>query len=388
MKIKKITLNTLLCVALIILATGCTEFFLGKENLLQPVDLPSNPKIVQFNRVWQKSIGDGTNEKNLNLRPVVVGERVFAVSSDGVLEALEVLTGKRVWKQEIRHTITAGVSADANLVVVGSDNGLLMAFDANSGQPGWTYQMNTEVLSPPTVVAGLVIARAIDGEVTAIDARSGQVIWKQYIDVADLSVRGNSGGVYLDGMILLTNGKGRLSVLSIKDGTPIFSLPLVRGKGMGRINRITDLLATPVVRNGALFVSAYRQKTLAINLRDGSLLWESPYATSEDLFADGDFVYLIDKNSVIHALDIGDGRLQWTKDTLTGRHISPLTGNGRWTATVDDEGKMSIFDSRDGQYLGYTSVGGKRAYVAPQMTEEGVLTYTSDGRLTLTNVSQ
>ncbi len=173
-------------------------------------------------------------------------------------------------------------------------------------------------------------------------------------------------------------------MLSLRDGNPILSIPLVAGKGITAVARIADILATPVVRNGVLYVSAYRQKTLAINLRDGKLLWESPYATSSDLFADNNFLYIIDKNSLIRALNIKDGRLAWTMDGLEGRQLSPIVGNGALISTVDYDGVLSLLDIRGGKYLGNAKVGSGRTFVAPLPTRQGLITYTSDGDLTLT----
>ncbi len=380
--LKKILAN-ILALSLTALLSGCSSFLVGDENLSEPVDLPDVAQLVSFSRQWQTNIGDGTDKKNLHLRPVVVDNRVFVVSADGTLEARELTTGKRIWRQEIGQSIAAGVAADHNLVVVSSQDGLLMAFSSMDGSPGWTYQASTEILTPATIVNGLVITRAIDGQVMALNARSGQPVWKQYIGVADLSIRGNARGVYLDGAILYTNEKGRMNILSTTDGKLVASTPLVRGRGVTAVDQIADLLATPIVRNGLLFVSAYRQKTLALNLRDGSLLWQSPYSTDKDLFADNKFVYLVDKNSLISALDIRTGRLAWTVNSLEGRRISPVIGNGAWIASIDQEGVMSFLDSNTGNYLGRTNVGGARSYIAPILTPAGILTYTSDGELTL-----
>ncbi|PIE46369.1 MAG: hypothetical protein CSA44_00195 [Gammaproteobacteria bacterium] len=280
----------------ILFLSACSNFFIGKENLAEAVDLPDNPARVSFSLNWQRQVGDGSDEKALHLTPLVTKTRVIAVSADGYLQAFDSISGKRLWSQTIGHRIAAGVGGNNQFVVVGSENGLLMAFDAQTGQPGWHYQLSTEIMAVPTVVGDLVIARAIDGQVTALDARSGQVVWKQYIGVADLSIRGNAKGIILNKDILFTNGTGRITLLSLATGEPVFSAPVVRGRGITAVARLADLLATPVVRNNLLFVSAYRHKTVAINLKDGSLLWESPYASSKDLFADNRYLYLIDKN--------------------------------------------------------------------------------------------
>lgn len=380
---KKISRSLLFCGLLL---SGCSGYFLGDENLAAPTDLPTAVGGVSFSSQWHKSIGDGTDEKSLHLTPLATRKAVYAVSADGELSAFERESGKRLWKTRIGHPIAAGVSGNDNLVVVGSDNGLLMAFDATNGNVGWRYQLSTEILATPTVVSDLVIARAIDGQVVALDARSGQVVWKQDIGVADLSIRGNSKAIFVDGMLLFTNAKGRLTVLSIADGKPVFTAPIVLGKGKTEIDRIADLMATPVVRDGVLFLSAYRHETLAIDLKDGGVLWKSPLSSALDLFADKRYAYIVDKNSIIHALDLRSGKTVWTNDGLKGRRLSPLSGNGHWVVAVDYDGVLSVIDASSGQLLGSRSVGRGRTYVSPLFLPNGWLTYTGDGDLTMTEI--
>lgn len=381
---KKVTLSLLFSGLLL---SGCSGFFLGTENLAEPSDLPATTGGVAFNRQWKHSVGDGTEEKSLDLVPLATRQAVYAVSADGELASFERTSGKKRWEIQTGQPIAAGVSGNDNLVVVASKDGLLMAFDSNNGQAGWTYQLSTEVLAAPTVISDLVVARAIDGQVVALDARSGQVIWKQDIGVADLSIRGNSRAVFVDGMLLFTNGKGRLTLLSAVDGQPVFTAPIVLGKGKTEVDRIADLMATPVVHNGILLLSAYRHQTMAINLKDGGLLWKSPLSTALDLFADNRYVYVADKNSIIYALDITTGNRVWQSDALKGRRISPLSGNGDWITTVDFDGVLNVLSTDDGRVLGSYSIGDERTYVAPRYLPNGWLTYTGDGTLSMTEIN-
>ncbi len=368
-----------------LLLAGCSNFFLGKENLAEAVDLPSNPAAVSFARQWRQTVGDGTDGKALGLRPLALKRQIFAVSNDGELMAFTA-DGNKNWARQTGHPIAAGVGGDGRVVVVGSENGLLMAYAADNGKPLWTYQLSSEIMAAPTVVNGLVVARAIDGQVTALDARNGAVVWTQYIGVADLSIRGNARALFFDDLLLFTNAKGRLKLLSAADGRPVFDAPVVRGRGMTAVERIADLLATPTIRQNKLFVSAYRHKTLAIDLENGGLLWESDLSTALDLFADKQLLYLVDKNSVIHALDLGNGKAVWQSKVAQGRRLSPLSGDGKRVFGIDNEGNMLVLDARNGELLGYQRIGGGRTYVAPQWLENGWLTFTSEGDLVLTEI--
>lgn len=370
------------------LLSGCSGLILGDENLAEAVDLPDNPGAIMLKRQWQRSIGDGTDEKALKLQAWVAPRYVYAVSADGVLSAVARQNGALQWRKQVGHAVAAGVSGSADSVIIGSENGLLMAFSGKDGSRQWSYQLSTEIMTPPTVVGGLVVARTIDGQVTALAEKNGQVVWKQNIGVADLSIRGNARSLFLDGVLLFTNGKGRLTLLAAKDGKPVLDMAVTRGRGITAVERVADLLATPVVRNGVLYLSAYRHETLAINLQNGNLLWRSDKATALDLFADNRYVYIADKNSRIYALEQRSGKVAWTSHVAEGRRISPLSGNGRHVVTVDNEGKLLVLDSNNGRLLGYSSVGSERSYVAPQWVDGKWLTYTGNGKLTLTRMSQ
>ncbi len=375
-----LTLSTLLL-------SGCSSFFLGDENLSEPVDLPSSPALVGLQQQWQRSIGDGTDEKALKLQPLILPKQIVAVSADGELTALS-HDGSRLWETDTGHSIAAGVSGSESTLVVGSENGLLMAFATANGSRRWTYQLSTEMVSPATVIGGLVVARTIDGQVVALSEKTGRPVWKQHLGVAELSIRGNASALFFDGAFLFTNAKGRVTILSATDGKRLLDTPVSRGRGVTAVERVADLLATPTIRGGVLFVSAYRHETLAVGLKDGKLLWRSPIATALDLFADNRYLYVVDKNSLIHALDLRSGKPAWVSRIAEGRRISPIAGNGRYIVTVDNEGKLLVLNSNDGSLLGYRDVGNERTYVAPQWLNGQWLTYSSDGTLSLTSLSK
>ncbi|MPV85860.1 outer membrane protein assembly factor BamB [Ostreibacterium oceani] len=381
------------------LLSGCSGFFLGEPNLAEPEKLPSNPNEVNVSRHWQQKIGKGTADSTLRLTPKVIGDRVYMVSADGLLRAFSLDTGERQWQRQLGHAISAGVAGDttspatnsatsSTALVVGTENGVLMAFSSTDGSPLWSYPLSTEIIASPTVTNGRVIARTIDGQVTALTADRGEVLWKQDIGVADLTIRGNAEALNLGEVLLFTNGRGTITVLSIADGRPVLTAPVVIGRGMTEVQRIADLLATPTINEGVLFLSAYRHKTLAIDLQSGGLVWEQAVASALDLFADSRYVYVVDKDSIIYALNQKDGKVAWQSEVLKGRRISPLSGDGVHLLTVDMDGQLVALDSQDGSLLAYESVGKSRAHIAPlRFDQNRWLTFTRDGRLTQIELS-
>ncbi len=374
--------NKILTLLVLTLISGCSGFFLGKPNLSEAIDLPKNIKQVKFNIHWDRSISDGTDEKEIKIHPISDGKNVYSVSSDGVLYSHNLETGKKNWKKKVGHNITAGVAGGGDVIVIGSKDGMLLAYSIENADFLWRYQLSSEILASPIFYNGLIIARAIDGQVSALDINTGNLIWRNDVGVASLAIRGNSRPVAVNGIIILTNDRGRMIVLRAETGQQIFDSPVVIGRGRTKVDRIVDLLATPYISGSTLYVSSYRNKTLAINLENGSLLWDSELYTSKDIFADSKYVYLIDKNSIINAVDKNTGKLVWSNKELEGRKISPISGDDEFILTVDYDAKLVVLDRDDGKILAYKDVGSEESYIAPLYINGEWLTFTSDGELT------
>ena len=62
-----------------------------------------------------------------------VGERVFAAGRNGNIYRFD--NGKQIWRASAGQNLSAGVGADAKVVVVGTSKGEVLAFDTESGKP-------------------------------------------------------------------------------------------------------------------------------------------------------------------------------------------------------------------------------------------------------------
>ncbi len=386
-RVMKFTKSTSILLATTLLISGCSNFFLGKENLLKEVKLPKQTQKINFKKSWRNSVGNGTGKQEIKLTPATDGKNIYAVSENGVLISYSA-TGKKNWKVKIGHDISSGVASAGGILIVGTKNGILFAYRADNGKALWRYQLSSEILAKPLITKNAVIASTIDGQVVAINPNTGNTAWKYYIGVASLSIRGNATPMALPGAILFTNAKGRITMLDEAQGREIFSAAVVVGKGKTIVDRIVDLVATPTISQGILYVSSYRYKTLAIDLKSGSLVWKSPNYSSKDLFVDGRYLYVIDKNSIITALNKKDGSVAWTSKDLVGRKISPVSGDNKNIFVIDRKGILSVIDASTGTYLSSKSIGSKQSYVAPlYLGGTSWATFTRDGKLTVLSIT-
>jgi outer membrane protein assembly factor BamB len=126
--------------------------------------------------------------------PTIEGSRVFTLGATGILNAIDLASGERLWSHDVVEETGARLPdwgrscspllVDGRVVVIagGSDGRRLVAYDAASGAPAWAAGEGGASYSSPTLVtlAGrrqLVVLNA--ASVSGHDPATGVVLWEQ-----------------------------------------------------------------------------------------------------------------------------------------------------------------------------------------------------------------
>lgn len=122
-------------------------------------------------------------------RPVVDGGISYAASHSGVLAAVDVRTGQRVWARSFASTQTPWVAGSVLFAVSG--DGELAAFDRETGGAHWVVQLprykdegdRTGRISwtGPVMMGGRLILANSEGEVIAVTPENGQTVATQRV---------------------------------------------------------------------------------------------------------------------------------------------------------------------------------------------------------------
>lgn len=232
-------------------------------------------------RLWQASVGDGTNGWGSGCSPVLF-EKLLLVNASiesGSLIALDKLTGKEAWK-------AGGVSAAWNTpllvnaksrteVVVSAQNRLL-SFDPNDGKPLWNADGVHRYVCP-SVVAHDDVVFAIGGGHTSLAVRAGgsgdvtesHGVWRK--------PKGSNVGspVYLDGHLYwATDGGGIVCCQNAATGEFVYEKRLDPGSG--------TIWSSPVLADGKLYFVSQSKGTFVVAAKPGYEL------LSHNTFADDD----------------------------------------------------------------------------------------------------
>jgi outer membrane protein assembly factor BamB len=98
---------------------------------------------------------------------------------NGDLVALDLESGKLRWKYTTGNLIgESSPAVGTGAVYVGDLGGLLHAVNLADGKRLWTFKTASEIKSSPVIVDDAVLVGSYDGYLYAVDAKTGQQKWK------------------------------------------------------------------------------------------------------------------------------------------------------------------------------------------------------------------
>lgn len=338
-----------------------TRFFPASTSLRPP-----------FKQLWVH-----TGDALLEFPPVMFGDRIFQLSDDATLHAIDKYTGHEIWTKKLgalsasapavtsdtvyatvlsRHTgqeagrIAALNTANGHLrwsrdlpsrcessplldhdrLFFGTQSGTVYALDAKTGKPIWTYHAPGAVKASPSLANGILYFGDYSGQIQAIRERNGHRVWASGSGGALLG----SGTFYstpavVYGRVYLGNTDGR-----------VYAYDASSGKLDWAVQTGAYVYASPAVTNApgigpTVYLGSYDGTFYAINARSGRVAWRfhAGGRISGSATIVGRIVYFADLGDHrTFGLGISTGQLVFKKDSgsfdpvISDGHNIYLTG--------------------------------------------------------------
>lgn len=201
----------------------------------------------------------------------VDGNVVYVTSGLGVIEALDAGTGESLWRREIRVPLHSAPTVKNGRLFAISDDNELFALNAQTGETQWTYQGIVEnarmlTLPAPAVIDEVVIAPFSSGELVALRVQNGGVLWQDSISgggrltpLASLNDIA-SGPVVADGYVIASAQSGAINAFDLRTGQRIWSQP-------------AGTLSFPWVAGDFVYAATTNSEIICMSKLDGRLVW-------------------------------------------------------------------------------------------------------------------
>lgn len=398
MKLKQVAGVVLVAMAL----TGCSTvkgWFAGKDaeakKALEPAELVKFEPTVNVSKLWSANVGKGEGRVGVRQGPAVADGRVYAAALLGGVHALDLQTGKQVWeyspakeKKKPKLRLSGGPGVGEGLVVIGTLDGQVIALDASNGAEKWKAKVPGEVIAAPAIAQGLVFVRSNDGRTTALDAATGEQRWFNSQELPSLTVRGNAPVVAGPGVLFIGNDDGTLSALAMQDGRPLWEQMVGTPEGRTELERMADIDGAPVLEGNSLYVSSFKNQTMAIEGPTGRPMWTRDHGGAGGVAVSSGNVVVTDGKGVVYGLDKTSGSAMWSQQALARRSLTGAAIQGDYAVVGDYKGYLHWLRLSDGELAAREKSGGDALLAQPVVADGILLVQDVDGKLTAFRLAQ
>jgi outer membrane protein assembly factor BamB len=326
---------------------------------------------------WSASAGKAGD---YSFTPAVVGNAVYAAGRDGAVNKIE--DGKTVWKINVGQPLSAGVGANARLVVVGTPRGDVLAFSAEDGKPLWQAKVSSEVLASPTVSDDGVAVKSGDNRVFLFDGANGTRKWVYQRSTPTLSIRSAGAPVFADRFVFVGFPGGKLVALSLQNGAPVWEGAVALPKGATELDRVADIVASPVVDGRQICAVAFQGRVACFDMgQGGAMIWSRDLSSAVGLALDGRYLFVTDDKGAVHALDRLSGSSLWKQDKLVNRRLSGPAVRRGLVAVADAEGIVHFLSREDGSFAARQKTDGTPVRTPVQLLGSSFLVQTTGGNV-------
>jgi outer membrane protein assembly factor BamB len=364
--------------ALLIIAACSKDKAIDQPAKLTPLASPS----LRVQRIWSASVGDRKAAVlRLGLGVSVADNRVYAAGHRGDVVALDLGSGRLLWRTRIRAPLSGGTAASADLVLVGSSDGRLFAFDPANGASRWQVRLNGEVLAPAAISARLIAVRTVDGKLHALSPADGHELWSQEQQVPRLSLRGTARPVIVGDVVLCGFDNGKVLAVSVNDGSVQWEATVTPPHGRTELERLADIDSAVGVSGQDVYAVGFHGRVAMLALDTGQVWWSHEASSYRGLTLDGDALYLSTADGEVVALKARTGAEVWRQNALLHRGLSAVAAMDDSLVTADFQGYLHWLDKASGALAARVATGKARVSSPPVVAGNTVVVINDRGRI-------
>src|SRR5690606_32459525 len=162
-----------------------------------------------------------------------------------------------------------GPEAASGVVVLGSSDGDVIALEAADGAERWRKTVGSEVLASPLVVNDLVVVRTVNGRLEALSITDGASRWSVDESVPRLTLRGTAAPVLAGGRIIAGFDNGKVLAVDPRNGEVLWDSIVSAPSGRTELERLVDIDAPARAPGSDVFVGGFQGRMAMPALASG-----------------------------------------------------------------------------------------------------------------------
>lgn len=344
-------------------------------------------------RVWTANIAGSSNRRRLAAAPVIGGGKLYAVDTDGVIQAFDAKTGARVWSHDMdiagrlaNSAFGGGASYSDGRVFATNGVGEVVALDADSGTQLWKVQPAGPLRGSPTVAFGQIYVMTQDNQIFSLNASDGALVWQESGSATQAGVFGVAAPAAGAGTVIAGYSSGELSAYRYENGRTLWADALARTSISTEVGSLTDIDADPIIDSGRVYALGQGGRMAAYQILTGQRIWELSLAGISTPAIAGEWIFTLTDDARLLAIARSTGRVRWLTQLQRYKDEKDKEGPIFWTGPVLAGGQLWVASSRGLLYRVSTGEGSASQYVdlgqpvsLPPVVADNMLYILDDG---------
>ena len=348
-------------------------------------------------RAWSSSIGRGGDYRTrLTAQPLIAGGQVYTMDTDCAVTAFELATGRQIWRTRTRpkknttSNVGGGIAIADGEIYLASGLAQALALDLETGAIKWRTDIPSPARSSPTVTAEGMFLCTMDQQLIGLSRKDGKFLWSYQATQVNTGTLGQAAPAYADGVLVAGFESGDLAAVRAESGTLVWTDNMGGVKGSATLSEFASVRGAPVIDGGLVYAVGLGGLLAALDLRSGRRVWQRDIAGANTPWIAGDFMFLVDTEQKVGAIDKNDGTVHWVEDLPRFNNPKRTRGLITWYGPslvggklilVSDKGKMAVLDPITGALVTSTNLE-DTASLAPVAAQGYVFVLTDDATLT------
>jgi len=345
----------------------------------------------RLKRRWRADIGSGSSsDGQLIAKPVIAGNRVYTLDTEGKVRAFSKNSGKRLWETSLKPEnedeeagFGGGLALDGGKLFAATGFGTVVALNPSSGKVLWTKRFELPFRMSPTAVDGRIYAVNSESQLFCLSAEDGRQLWTARGLPEAATVLSNASPAVSGDTVVVPYPSGELLAFDASNGQPKWAESLTRTRP-GMASKNVGDTARPAIAGGTVYAVSGAGRLIATDIDNGSRRWSVDVSGSQAPWVSGDGLFVVDRSGKVVAIKRDSGKVAW---------VAALPSAKLWNGPVLAGGKLWLISSK-GLMVGINPRTGKivtkrdldtKVFIAPVVASRHMYVLTDDASLLAMN---
>ena len=340
---------------------------------------------------WRADAGEGSSsDGQLIAKPVVAGNRVYTLDTEGNVRAFSQGSGSLAWERSLvpenedeEAGFGGGLALADGKLFAATGFGTVVALDPSSGKVAWQKRFELPFRMSPTAENGRIFVVNAESQLYALATDDGRELWTARGLPEAATMLSNSSPAVSGDTVVVPYPSGELLAFDVNNGQPKWAENLNRTRP-GMASKNVGDTARPAIADGTVYAVSSAGRLIATDISSGSRRWSLDVSASQTPWVAGDGVFVVDRSGKLVAVKRDSGEIAW---------IANLPSARIWNGPVLAGGKLWLISSK-GLMVGVNPSNGdvvtKRdpdtgVYIAPVVASGQMFVLTDGARLLAMN---